>query len=118
MLSTNHGQQVSVSTRKAELQSSTNRGEPRVFLYQLLVHKSLCTRTSVVQTILLFKHYHHDIHRMDITGSTTARTKPRRPNEADWTWLRPVIEQEYKKEGKTRQQVCASLLALYGIEIT
>ncbi|KAK5101453.1 hypothetical protein LTR70_000819 [Exophiala xenobiotica] len=55
---------------------------------------------------------------MDVRGYPLGNPEPRLPTNADWTWLRPIIEQEYKHAGKTRQQVCEMLLTQHGIKIT
>jgi len=55
---------------------------------------------------------------MDVRGHPLGNPEPRLPTNADWIWLRPIIKQEYKHAGKTRQQVCEMLLTQYGIKIT
>ncbi|KAK5942989.1 hypothetical protein PMZ80_003994 [Knufia obscura] len=54
---------------------------------------------------------------MDIAYSGI-EARLRKPNEADWSWIRPIIEQEYKHAGRTRQEVCAMLSTQFGIAIT
>ena len=55
---------------------------------------------------------------METVTSTMYDLELRVPTEADWDWIRPIIEQQYKRERRTRQQVTTMLSAQHGIKIT